>query len=92
MVKCPCCLETKRICTNWVFKKRACDQCKQDRREGCVDGTWVSDRPPWTTRAWRGRLKEETIPEDDEEKNKASKDMTETTKEDANISSSGPVN
>ena len=92
MVKYLHCLETKWICTNWVFKKRACDQCKQDRWEGCVDGTWVSDRPPWTIWVQRGRLEEETIPKDDEEKNKASEDVTETMKEDANVSSLGPVN
>ena len=44
MAKCPRCKEKDYKCIGWELNKKACDRCRLDHREHCVDGTWVSDK------------------------------------------------
>src|SRR5579871_6459967 len=75
--KCPRCLKRKFECVGWILNKRSCDRCRQDHRQKCIDGTWVSDRKDPVSGKGKGVLedlldveaseREEEIEEEEEE-------------------------
>src|SRR5271169_2496260 len=80
MAKCPRCQAKNWTCTNWQLNRRACDQCKADKRQNCRDGSWVSDTQSRITRT-QSRKGKKKADEDDALKEEEQDDLTDNLEE-----------